>query len=53
MGRPTKDASIIKHALKQYADRESNRLTVSEIIKSTAKPKATLYAELKKLESEK
>lgn len=53
MGRPAKDPSIIKRALKLYAERESNRLTVSEIIKSTGIPKATLYAELKKLENDK
>ncbi|ASA25650.1 recombinase family protein [Paenibacillus donghaensis] len=38
MERPAQDASIIKRALKLYAERESNRLTVSEIIKSTGHP---------------
>ncbi|MEK5447097.1 recombinase family protein [Paenibacillus sp. FSL R7-0331] len=49
MGRLAQDANIIKRALTLYAERESNRLTVSEIVKSTGIPKATLYAELKKL----
>ncbi|MFC5403914.1 recombinase family protein [Cohnella soli] len=53
MGRPALDSSIIKRALKLYAERESNGLTVSEIIKSTGIPKATLYVELKKLKNDK
>lgn len=49
MGRPAKDASVIKRALDLYAMRESNGLSVSEIVKTTGIPKSTLYAELDKL----
>lgn len=50
MGRPSKDKKAIEKALKLYAERESNGMSVNDISKITGVPRSTIYAELKKLQ---
>ena len=49
MGRPAQPRKNVERALSLYAKRKDNGMSVSDIVKSTGVPKATLYAELKKL----
>ena len=48
MGRPGRDRKAIEKALKLYAERESNGMSVNDIVKLTGVPRSTIYAELKK-----
>jgi len=48
MGRPSQSKKEIKRALKMYAERETNKMSVSDIVKVTGIPRSTLYAEAKK-----
>lgn len=47
MGRKGKDEKDVKKALKLYDERESNGLSVNEIVKMTGVPRSTLYAKAK------
>jgi len=49
MGRVGKADKDVKEALNLYADRESNGLSVNDIIKMTGVPRSTIYAKAKKL----
>ncbi len=49
MGRPGQDEKAVKKALKLYAERESNGLSVNEIAKSTGVPRSTIYAKVKEM----
>ncbi|MDU1845221.1 MAG: recombinase family protein [Niallia nealsonii] len=49
MGRPSQDKKSIEKALKLYAGRETNGLSVNDIAKMTSVPRSTIYAELKKV----
>ncbi|MEM5011889.1 helix-turn-helix domain-containing protein [Niallia taxi] len=48
MGRPSRDKKAIEKALKLYAEREYNGMSVNDIVKVTNVPRSTIYAELKK-----
>lgn len=48
MGRPSQDKKAIEKALKLYAEREANGMSVNDISKITGVPRSTIYAELKK-----
>lgn len=48
MGRPARESKDIKKALKLYEERESNGMSVNDIVKVTGVPRSTIYAELKK-----
>ena len=48
MGRPSRPKKDIKRALEMYHSKDDNGYSVSDIIKLTGVPKATLYNELKK-----
>ncbi|QXJ48144.1 recombinase family protein [Bacillus altitudinis] len=50
MGRPSKDRKAIEKALKLYAERESNGMSVNDISKITGVPRSSIYAELKKIQ---
>lgn len=47
MGRKGKDEKEVSKALKMYAQRETNGLTVNEISKMTGVPRSTIYAKTK------
>ncbi|MGG1571582.1 recombinase family protein [Fictibacillus sp. NRS-1165] len=49
LGRPSQDAKAIKRALKMYAEREINKMSVNDISKMTGVPRSTIYAELKNI----
>lgn len=49
MGRKGQDVKQVKKALKLYAERETNKLSVNDIAKTTGVPRSSIYAELKKL----
>ncbi|WP_367949317.1 recombinase family protein [Bacillus sp. FJAT-29790] len=49
MGRPLQDKKAIEKALKLYYERETNRLSVNDIVKMTSVPRSTIYAELRKI----
>lgn len=49
MGRPAQPRKNVERAIDLYGKRKDNGMSVSDIVKSTGVPKATLYAELKKL----
>jgi DNA invertase Pin-like site-specific DNA recombinase len=48
MGRPSQDKKAIEKALKLYAERELNELSVNDIAKMTSVPRSSIYAELRK-----
>ncbi|WP_227936034.1 recombinase family protein [Alkalihalobacillus deserti] len=47
MGRVGKAEKDVKKALKLYTERESNGLSVSDIVKMTGVPRSTIYAKAK------
>jgi DNA invertase Pin-like site-specific DNA recombinase len=47
MGRIGKAEKDVKKALNLYADRESNGLSVNDIVKMTGVPRSTIYAKAK------
>lgn len=47
MGRPGQDEKTLKRAIKLYTDRETNGMSVNDIVKSTGIPRSTLYAKIK------
>lgn len=49
MGRPAKDRKDVEKALKLYADRENNGLSVNDIVKMTGVPRSTIYAKAKEV----
>jgi DNA invertase Pin-like site-specific DNA recombinase len=49
MGRPAQDKKAIEKALKLYAERETNGMSVNDIAKLTGVPRSTIYAEVKKI----
>ncbi|WP_182103195.1 recombinase family protein [Niallia taxi] len=51
MGRPAMPEKDIKRALQLYNERETNGMSVNDIIQLTGIPKSTIYAELKKLKA--
>ncbi|MFU1903149.1 TetR family transcriptional regulator [Bacillus thuringiensis] len=49
MGRKGKDEKVVKQALKLYAERETNGLSVNDIVKAIGVPRSTIYAKIKEL----
>lgn len=47
MGRYGKDTREVKRALKLFANREKNGLSVNDIVKQTGVPRSTIYAKAK------
>lgn len=47
LGRPSKPIQNIKRALDLYRDRQSNGMSIQDIVKVTDVPKSTLYHKLK------
>lgn len=47
MGRPGQDEKEIKRAVKLYQERETNGMSVNDIVKMTGIPRSTLYAKIK------
>jgi DNA invertase Pin-like site-specific DNA recombinase len=47
MGRPGPDDKTLKRAIKLYNERETNGMSVNDIVKSTGVPRSTLYAKIK------
>ena len=47
MGRIGKAVKDVKKALKLYAERETNGLSVNDIVKMTGVPRSTIYAKAK------
>lgn len=47
LGRPSQPEKNIQKAIKLYQERESNGMSVSDIVKLTGVPRSTLYAKLK------
>lgn len=47
MGRKGKDEKAAKQALKLYAERKVNGLSVNDIVKMTGVPRSTIYAKSK------
>jgi DNA invertase Pin-like site-specific DNA recombinase len=47
MGRPGQDEKAVKRAMKLYSERETNKMSVSDISKATGVPRSTIYAKLK------
>lgn len=47
MGRPSQPDKEIKRALKLYAEREKNGMSVNDIVKTTGVPRSTIYAKAK------
>lgn len=48
LGRPSQPKAKVKQALELYDNRESNKLSVADISKTTGVPRSTIYNELKK-----
>ncbi|ARK21360.1 recombinase family protein [Sporosarcina ureae] len=48
LGRPSQPKSNVTHALELYDQRETNGLSVSDIVKTTGVPRSTIYNEIKK-----
>lgn len=46
LGRPAQPEKNVKKAINLYQDRETNKMSVSDIVKLTGVPKSTLYAKL-------
>ncbi|MGM0890179.1 MAG: recombinase family protein [Bacillota bacterium] len=47
MGRPGQDEKTLKRAIKLYNERETNGMSVKDIVKTTGVPRSTLYAKIK------
>ncbi|ANU15423.1 recombinase family protein [Planococcus halocryophilus] len=52
LGRKGQPKEAVQHALKLLANREQNGLSVNAIAKTTGVPRASIYAEAKKLKSD-
>lgn len=48
LGRPSQPKKNVERALKLFRERETNGMSISDIVKTTGVPKSTLYAESKK-----
>ena len=48
LGRPAQPKKKVKQALELYDNREINKLSVADIVKTTGVPRSTIYHELKK-----
>ena len=46
MGRPGQDEKTLKRAIKLYNERETNGMSVNDIVKTTGVPRSTLYAKI-------
>jgi len=49
MGRPSQPKKNVEQAMKLYNERETNGHSVNDIVKLTEVPRATIYAEVKKV----
>jgi DNA invertase Pin-like site-specific DNA recombinase len=49
MGRVGKAEKDVRKALKLYSERDSNNLSVNDIVKMTGVPRSTIYAKAKEL----
>lgn len=49
MGRPSQPKHEVQRALKLFKDRETNGMTVKDIVEITKVPRATIYREAKKV----
>ncbi|TVY08350.1 recombinase family protein [Paenibacillus cremeus] len=49
MGRKGQDDKQVKQALRLFAERESNGLSVNDISKMTGVPRSTIYAKIKEI----
>jgi len=49
MGRPSRPKKDVERAMTLYKDRETNGHSVNDIVKLTEVPRATIYAEVKKV----
>lgn len=47
LGRKGRDEKDVRKAVKLYQDRETNRLSVNDIVKMTGVPRSTIYAKVK------
>ncbi|MBX9958447.1 TetR family transcriptional regulator [Peribacillus simplex] len=47
MGRPGQDEKTLKRAIKLYNERETNGMSVKDIVKTTGVPRSTLYTVFK------
>ncbi|MBD8591630.1 recombinase family protein, partial [Peribacillus simplex] len=47
MGRPGQDEKTLKRAMKLYNERETNGMSVNDIVKTTGVPRSTIYAKAK------
>ncbi|KON70747.1 hypothetical protein AKG34_19530 [Peribacillus butanolivorans] len=47
MGRPGQDEKKIRQAVKLFNNRETNRMSVNDIVKMTGIPRATIYRMVK------
>lgn len=48
LGRPAQPKKKVKQALELYDNREINKLSVADIVKTTGVPRSTIYHELRK-----
>ncbi|MBT2730552.1 recombinase family protein [Bacillus sp. ISL-75] len=49
LGRKGQDSKEIKRALKLFAEREKNGLSVNDISKQTGVPRSTIYAKMREV----
>lgn len=49
LGRPAQPKAKIDYALKLFFNRETNKLSVNDIVKTSGVPRATIYREAKKV----
>ena len=49
LGRPSQPKKNVERAVKLFMERETNGMSISDIVKATSVPKSTLYAEVKKV----
>ncbi|MFE0505524.1 helix-turn-helix domain-containing protein [Peribacillus butanolivorans] len=47
MGRAGQDEKTLKRAIQLYNERETNGMSVNDIVKATGVPRSTLYAKIK------
>lgn len=47
LGRPAQPEKEVKRALKLYAEREQNGMSVNDIVKTTGVPRSTIYAKIR------
>lgn len=51
MGRPGQDEKKIRQAVKLFNNRETNGMSVNDIVKMTGVPRATIYRKVKEVEA--